>query len=109
MGNRDDKISILSDSTRRDILSTLNRVVWLYGEEIRVLCELHLGYKASQPVISRHLSMLVKAGMIKEVRENIFKKYSINREAVNQVEASIEGIFNPKTQTGRRGKGVQHE
>lgn len=104
MPNRDLLISTLSDPIRRDILSTLNRVVWLYGSEIQILCELHLGYPISQPTMSRHISTLVEYGLITEKRDGAIKRYGINREEVNKIGDTVEALLKVRTRTGARGK-----
>lgn len=69
----------LSDETRLGLLDRLK-----HGEQC--VCELTEAMKAGQSRLSFHLKVLKDAGLIRDRREGRWMYYSLNREAVGELE-----------------------
>ncbi|MDQ0199201.1 ArsR/SmtB family transcription factor [Neobacillus ginsengisoli] len=77
----DDKIlnevfSVLSDPTRREIINQLAR-----GE--MTVMKLAEPFEMSLPAISKHLKVLVKAGLISQRKEGRYRYYYLNPASVD--------------------------
>ncbi|HEX6949813.1 MAG TPA: metalloregulator ArsR/SmtB family transcription factor [Nitrospira sp.] len=75
----------LSDVTRLALLDQLSN-----GE--RCVCELTDAMKAGQSRLSFHLKVLKEAGLILDRREGRWMYYSINPEAIEELEALVETL-----------------
>lgn len=75
----------LSDVTRLALLDQLSN-----GE--RCVCELTDAMKAGQSRLSFHLKVLKEAGLILDRREGRWMYYSINPEAIEELEELVETL-----------------
>jgi ArsR family transcriptional regulator, arsenate/arsenite/antimonite-responsive transcriptional repressor len=75
----------LSDETRLSLLDQLKR-----GEQC--VCELTEVMKAGQSRLSFHLKVLKDAGLLLDRREGRWMYYSINPEAIDQLEDLVNGL-----------------
>lgn len=75
----------LSDETRVELLERLQE-----GEQC--VCELTDAIKAAQSRLSFHLKVLKDAGLILDRREGRWMYYSINREAIEDLEEWVEAL-----------------
>lgn len=75
----------LSDQTRLELLERLQG-----GEQC--VCELTDAMKAAQSRLSFHLKVLKDAGLILDRREGRWMYYSINRDAVGDLEEWVETL-----------------
>jgi hypothetical protein len=78
-------LKALADETRLEILNLL-RDRELYAQEIVE----HLGI--SQPAVSRHLTLMAAAGVLRIRRDGNAKYYAIDRETLNRLVRSLEGL-----------------
>jgi ArsR family transcriptional regulator len=75
----------LSDETRLELLDRLKA-----GE--RCVCELTDAMKAAQSRVSFHLKVLKEAGLILDRREGRWMYYSMNPEAIEDLEAVVDTL-----------------
>ncbi|MGH7183473.1 MAG: ArsR/SmtB family transcription factor [Nitrospiraceae bacterium] len=75
----------LSDETRLGLLERLK------GGE-RCVCELTDAMKAAQSRLSFHLRVLKEAGLILDRREGRWMYYSINPDAIEELEAVVDTL-----------------
>ena len=75
----------LSDETRLALLDQLKN-----GE--RCVCELTDAMKAGQSRLSFHLKVLKESGLIQDRREGRWMYYSINRDAIEELEELVETL-----------------
>lgn len=75
----------LSDETRLALLERLKG-----GEQC--VCELTEAMKATQSRLSFHLKVLKEAGFIRDRREGRWMYYSIDPDAVEELEAVVETL-----------------
>ncbi len=75
----------LSDETRLELLDRLQS-----GEQC--VCELTDALKAAQPRLSFHLKVLKDAGLIMDRREGRWMYYSINRDAIEDLEEWVKTL-----------------
>ncbi len=92
----DDIFSVISDSTRRDILDTLRRAD---TKELSV-SELVETLGISQPTVSKHLKILRDSELVDVRLEGQHRFYSLNAKALKPVEKWLSTINpqKPKTQ-----------
>ncbi len=90
----------LSDSTRRQILVLLE-------ERHRNVGEIVGQFDLTQPTISRHLSVLREAELIRDSRQGQNVVYSINGEALNDSMNQFFGRFRGCKQSLHRGPSRQ--
>lgn len=78
-------LKVLGDATRLRIVSLLN---------VRdcCVCELVPLFGISQPAVSKHMSRLKGAGVVKETRKGMWVFYSLNRERLNEIGVSLSKI-----------------
>jgi DNA-binding transcriptional ArsR family regulator len=72
----DETFAALADPTRREILMTL-------GEGDRTVSELAEPFDVSLPAISKHLSVLERAGLITREREGRVRRCHLEREPLS--------------------------
>ena len=75
----------LSDETRLELLDQLK-----HGE--RCVCELTDAMKAGQSRLSFHLKVLKDAGLILHRREGRWMYYSINPDAIEELEELVDSL-----------------
>jgi len=75
-------LKALADETRLQILALL-RGRELYAQEIVNLLDI------SQPAVSRHLNLMVAAGVLKIRREGNAKYYAVNSETLGELSAAL--------------------
>ena len=75
----------LSDETRLELLDRLKS-----GE--RCVCELTDAMKAAQSRLSFHLKVLKDAGLILDRREGRWMYYSINPDAINELDEVVDTL-----------------
>ena len=75
----------LSDETRLAVLERLTG-----GEHC--VCELTDVIRAAQSRLSFHLKVLKDAGLIRDRREGRWMYYSINPEAINELEEAVDTL-----------------
>lgn len=75
-------IKILTDKKRLRILNLLK-------ENEMCVCELSGILRASQPLISHHLSVLKNSGMIKSRKIGYWSYFSLNLEGLNKLKRNI--------------------
>jgi ArsR family transcriptional regulator len=75
----------LSDETRLELLDRLQN-----GEQC--VCELTDAIKAAQSRLSFHLKVLKDAGLILDRREGRWMYYSINRDAIEDLQDWVEMV-----------------
>lgn len=78
-------LKALGDTTRLKIVSLLN---------IRdcCVCELVPLFGISQPAVSKHMSRLRGAGVVKETRKGMWVFYSLNRERLSEIGVSLVNL-----------------
>lgn len=80
-----DAFKVLADPTRLKILSLLrNRDC--------CVCEFVPLFTISQPAISRHLSRLKTAGLVRETRKGQWVFYSINEEKLGEIGLALSDL-----------------
>ena len=82
-------IKALSDPTRREILEMLKRGRLSAGE----ICE---NFSVSDAAISKHLSVLKEADLIRDSREGKFIFYELNTSVLEEVMLWISGLKGEK-------------
>ena len=77
--------SALGDPTRLRIISLLN---------IRdcCVCELVPIFRISQPAVSKHMSRLKTAGLVKETRKGMWVFYSLNKVRLAEIGVSLNSL-----------------
>ncbi|HYK82278.1 MAG TPA: metalloregulator ArsR/SmtB family transcription factor [Gemmatimonadales bacterium] len=75
----------LSDETRLAIVELLS-----HGE--RCVCELTAALGAAQPRLSFHLKTLKDAGLVTDRRDGRWVYYTLNREALEAIEAFADAV-----------------
>ena len=75
----------LSDETRLEIIERL-----LGGE--RCVCELTDDLDAAQSRLSFHLKTLKDAGIVTDRRQGRWVYYTLNRETLAEIEATVSGL-----------------
>jgi ArsR family transcriptional regulator len=78
----------LSDNTRLEIIRSL-----MSGE--RCVCELTDDLAAAQSRLSFHLRTLKDAGLVRDRREGRWVYYTLNREALEEMEGIIATLKTP--------------
>src|SRR5579875_3604343 len=80
-----DALKALGDPTRLKIIALLN---------LRdcCVCELVPIFGISQPAVSRHMSRLKSAGLVKETRKGMWVFYSLNRERLNSIGLALNHL-----------------
>ncbi len=85
------------------------RVLELLGDGERCVCELAEAIDITQPLLSFHLRTLREAGLVTDRRRGRWVHYSLNREAIEELEraagALATGAFTGARQAGSEGKG----
>ena len=80
-----DMLKALADPTR------LKMVAMLHHRDCCV-CEFVPVFKISQPAVSKHLSRLKTAGLVKESRKGQWVFYSLNRESLERVGLALRQL-----------------
>jgi ArsR family transcriptional regulator len=75
----------LGDETRIAILKQLSR-----GE--RCVCDIQVGMELSQPLLSFHLRVLRKAGLVRARREGRWMYYAVNPEGLESLREYLERL-----------------
>lgn len=75
----------LSDPTRREILNLLKRDSMSAGD-------ISGHFEMSVPAVSKHLSILKEAGLIRDRREGKYIYYELNASVLEEVLIWIEGL-----------------
>ena len=75
----------LSDPTRREILNLLKRDSMSAGD-------ISGHFEMSDPAVSKHLSVLKDAGLIRDRREGKYIYYELNASVLEEVMLWIEGL-----------------
>lgn len=83
----------LSDPTRLEIMERLKE-----GE--RCVCDLTDVMKTAQSRLSFHLKVLKDAGLIADRPEGRWIYYSLNQEALEELEAVVESLRSSRPQVG---------
>ncbi|KPV45661.1 ArsR/SmtB family transcription factor [Alicyclobacillus ferrooxydans] len=80
-----DALKALADPTRLKVIALLN---------IRdcCVCELVPLFGISQPAVSKHMSRLKSAGIVKETRKGMWVFYSLNRDRLNEIGVSLNNL-----------------
>ncbi|MDP9729701.1 ArsR/SmtB family transcription factor [Alicyclobacillus tolerans] len=80
-----DTLKALSDPTRLKIIALL---------QIRdcCVCELVPLFEISQPAVSKHMSRLKNADLVKESRKGMWVFYSLNRDRLNEIGISLTNL-----------------
>lgn len=93
---RDTGVSLfhaLSDETRLEIMERLKD-----GEQC--VCDLTDALKAGQSRLSFHLKVLKDAGLITDRPEGRWTYYSLNREALEELEAVVQSLRDSRPRKG---------
>jgi ArsR family transcriptional regulator, arsenate/arsenite/antimonite-responsive transcriptional repressor len=80
-----DALKALGDPTRLKIVALLN---------VRdcCVCELVPLFGISQPAVSKHLSRLKNAGLVKETRKGMWVFYSLNKVRLAEIGMSLSNL-----------------
>jgi ArsR family transcriptional regulator len=80
-----DALKALGDPTRLKIVALLN---------VRdcCVCELVPLFGISQPAVSKHLSRLKNAGLVKETRKGMWVFYSLNKDRLAEIGISLSNL-----------------
>lgn len=89
-----DTFDALADPTRRQILIMLKGRHLAAGEIARC-------FPQQRPAISKHLSILKRAGLLNEVRQRQQRIYSIRRETLSLIVRLLESLIDDPTDKGR--------
>lgn len=85
------------------------RVLELLGEGERCVCELAEAIDITQPLLSFHLRTLREAGLVTDRRKGRWVHYSLNREAIEELEkaagALAAGAFTGTSRPDRKSGG----
>jgi ArsR family transcriptional regulator len=87
----------LSDETRLEIMERLKD-----GEQC--VCDLTDALKAGQSRLSFHLKVLKDAGLITDRPEGRWTYYSLNREALEELEEVVQSLQGPRPRVGSSSK-----
>ncbi len=79
----------LNDPTRRAILELLRK-----GD--RTAGEIADHFEISKPSISHHLDLLKQAGMVTNIRDGQFQRYTLNTTVVDEVVGWLMTLTNKK-------------
>jgi len=88
-----DTLKALSDPTRREILSMLKQHSMTSGE-------IEEKFDISFAAISRHLSVLKDADLVRDKREGKYVRYELNASVLEEIMMWIKNL-----QEGQDGKG----
>ena len=83
-----DLLKALADDTRYKIFTIL------LNDEL-CACKILEEFSITQPTLSFHMKKLVSCGLVNHKKEGIWVRYSINREAINQLKCLFD-IAEPK-------------
>ena len=61
----------------------------------KILEQLHI----SQPTLSRHMKVLVDSGLVKARKDAQWMRYSLNEEAVRELESFLKSVMLPNMVT----------
>lgn len=80
-----DMLKALGDPTRLKIIALLN---------LRdcCVCELVPIFGISQPAVSKHVSRLKVAGLVKETRKGMWVFYSLNKERLKEIGFALSNL-----------------
>lgn len=81
----------LSDETRLRLIERLRS----NGEEC--VCDLTDAFKTGQSRLSFHLKVLKESGLVTDRREGRWMYYSINKDAIEELEQVVEWLKEPST------------
>ncbi|MBQ4638888.1 MAG: winged helix-turn-helix transcriptional regulator [Clostridia bacterium] len=84
-----DTLKALADPTRREILNMLKSKGMIAGDIAQ-------NFDMSFAAVSRHLSVLKEAGLIRDKREGKFIYYELNASVLEEVMLWISSIFAKK-------------
>jgi len=87
----------LSDETRLEIMERLKE-----GEQC--VCDLTDALKSAQSRLSFHLKVLKDAGLIKNRPEGRWIYYSLNAEALEELEEAVQGLKPSRHRVGSSSK-----
>jgi len=90
-------LQAIAEPTRFKILRRLHK-----GE--RCVCELTDALDAAQSRLSFHLKVLKDAGLVADRREGRWMYYTINPDALHEIEAVVQGLV-PHPSLGDRATG----
>lgn len=86
----------LSDETRLSLLEQLKE-----GEQC--VCDLTEAFKTGQSRLSFHLRVLKEAGLVLDRREGRWVYYSLNREAIEEVQEVLLSLKQPSPRSSKKG------
>lgn len=86
----------LSDETRLSLLEQLKE-----GEQC--VCDLTEAFKTGQSRLSFHLRVLKEAGLVLDRREGRWVYYSLNREAIEDVQEVLLSLKQPSPRSSKKG------
>jgi len=89
MDRRVEVLKALSDRNRLLILDMLS-----CGE--MCACDIMEGLELTQPTISHHMKILVRAGLVKCKKQGKWMCYSVNKPVIDDLFQYINHITNPK-------------
>ena len=69
------------------------RIIKMLEKKKMCVCELSAVLEITQPSVSKHLSILNNAGILKDERNGQWIDYSINNETINQYAPAIKNII----------------
>ena len=80
--SRDAIFAAIADRTRRDIVHRLRGSRLTAGELAR-------GFRISRPAVSKHVRVLVRAGLLREYREGRHRSYELDPAPLRVVDAWV--------------------
>ncbi len=69
------------------------RIIKMLEQKKMCVCELSAVLEITQPSVSKHLSILNNAGILKDERNGQWIDYSLNDEIINQYAPTIKNII----------------
>jgi len=87
----DRALHAIADPTRRRILHELRESAKTAGASCLCAGDIEARMQLSQPTISHHMAILIKAGLVEATKQGLWRRYRRNEKAIRQVVKTLRG------------------